>query len=347
MTIRPLLIAIALLAAGVAPALAQQDRDAATTPVLRANVTVSSDVVRIGDVIDNAGTAAQIAIYRAPDLGTTGMVPAAQIVDILRSHQIIGVDTHDLREISVTRLSRVLSSKDVESQVAHALERRNGLGEAADLSITFDRNFGDLQLDASNSGDLKPAMVRFDRRNGRFDVTFEIANDAASVPTRLRFTGVAVDTVEAMVLTRSVDRNEILKASDVIVERRPKSEVGIAPATRDQTIGMQARRPLRVGLALKATDLTKADLVTRDQNITLVYQVPGIYVTGRGKALEAGTEGDTISVTSLQSKRVVQGKVIGPGQVAIIVATPPRQTAAIASNETTSSVSVAEASKVE
>ena len=41
---------------------------------------VSGDVVRIGDVIDNAGTAAQIAIYRAPDLGTTGTLPTAQVL---------------------------------------------------------------------------------------------------------------------------------------------------------------------------------------------------------------------------------------------------------------------------
>ena len=50
-------------------------------PVLRASVTVSGDIVRIGDVIDNAGTAAQIAIYRAPDLGTTGTLPVAQVLD--------------------------------------------------------------------------------------------------------------------------------------------------------------------------------------------------------------------------------------------------------------------------
>ena len=66
-------------------------------PVLRASVNVASDVVRIGDVVDNAGTAAQIAIYRAPDLGTTGSLPIAQVLDALRAHQVIGVDTGDLK----------------------------------------------------------------------------------------------------------------------------------------------------------------------------------------------------------------------------------------------------------
>ena len=88
-------------------------------------------MVRIGDIIDNAGTAAQIAIYRAPDLGTTGSLPTAQVLPALRAHQVIGVDTRDIKEISVTRLARTIESKDIELQVARALEHRNGLGDAA------------------------------------------------------------------------------------------------------------------------------------------------------------------------------------------------------------------------
>jgi flagellar basal body P-ring formation protein FlgA len=56
MTIRSLLLATALLAAITATARAQVRDDVIAAPVLRANVTVSGDVVRIGDVIDNAGT---------------------------------------------------------------------------------------------------------------------------------------------------------------------------------------------------------------------------------------------------------------------------------------------------
>jgi len=120
-----------LLAASATAAYAQTRDDTIAAPVLRANVTVSGDIVRIGDVIDNAGSAAQIAIYRAPDLGTTGALSVAQVLTALRAHQVIGVDTRDLKEISVTRLARTIEGKDLEAQVARALERRNGLGDAA------------------------------------------------------------------------------------------------------------------------------------------------------------------------------------------------------------------------
>jgi flagella basal body P-ring formation protein FlgA len=345
MNMRALLLAIALLAASSAPVLAQDGDDVISSPVLRANVSVSGDVVRIGDVIDNAGSSAKIAIYRAPDLGTTGTLPAAQVIAALRAHQVIGVDTRDLKEIQVTRLARTVDGRDIELQVARALEHRSGLGDAANLSLTFDREVADLKLDSSNTGTMQPISAKYEPRNNRFDVSFEIANDNVAAPTRLRFTGTAIETIEAAVLARNIDRNEVIKSSDVVVERRPRAEVGSDAATRDRAVGMQSRRQLRAGQALKTADLAKPDLVTRDQTVTLIYEASGLYLTIRGKALEGGTEGDVVSVLNLQSKRTVSGVVIGRGQVSITVAMPPRRnsdtTSSLRPDETASPVSVA------
>src|SRR6266567_717032 len=335
MIARTLLLATALLAASITAGLAQTRDDVIAAPALRASVTVSGDLVRIGDIIDNAGSAAQIAIYRAPDLGTTGSLPVANVLNALRSHQVIGVDTRDLKEITVTRLARTIEGKDIEAQVARALERKNGLGEAANLSLTFDRDPGDIRLDASNTGGMQAAIVRYEPRNTRFDVSFEIANENGTAATKLRFTGTAIETIEVAVLARNIERNEVLKSSDVVVERRPKAEVGADAAGRDRAVGVQARRQLRAGQALRVADLAKPDLVQRDQNVTLIYETPGLYLTVRGKALDGGTEGDVVNVMNLQSKRTVSGVVSGRGQVSITVATPRPAPSAL---DTTSSL---------
>jgi flagella basal body P-ring formation protein FlgA len=322
MTARSLLLAAALLAASTAAALAQSRDDVIAAPVLRANVNVSGDIVRIGDLIDNAGSAGQIAVYRAPDLGTTGSLPVAQVLSTLRAHQVIGVDARDLKQITVTRLARTLEAREIEALVAHALEHKNGLGEAQNLTINFDRDPGDIRMEASNSGNVQSVAVRYDQRNTRFDVSFEISNNSGTAAAKLRFTGTAIETIEAAVLARNVERGEVLKSSDVLVERRPKAEVGPDAAVRGTAVGMQARRQLHTGQALKITDLAKPDLVTRDQNVTLIYETSGLYLTMRGKALEGGTEGDVVNVMNLQSKRTVSGVVTGRGQVSISVATP-------------------------
>jgi flagella basal body P-ring formation protein FlgA len=322
MTLRSFLLAAALLAATGTTAFAQSNDDAIMAPTLRPSVTVSSDVVRIGDVIDNAGTSALIAIYRAPDLGTTGSLSTEKVIAALQAHQVIGVDTRDIKTISVTRLSRPLQAKDIELQVAHALEHRNGLGDAANLTLTFDRDVQDMQLEASSTGTMQPVSARFDPRSGRFDVSFEIADETGPTPTRLRFTGIAYETVEAAILTRNVDRAEVLKSADVATERRPKTEVGTDLASRHFAVGMQMRKQLHAGQPLRVADLGKPDLVQRDENVTLIYESTGLYLTVRGKAMSGGTEGDVVDVLNLQSKRTVSGVVIGRGQVAISIATP-------------------------
>lgn len=296
---------------------AQAADDTIAAPTLRGSVTVTADIVRIGDLIDNAGPAALIPVYRSPDLGTTGALPVAQVLSVLRAKQVIGVVTGDIREVQVTRLARTLASKDLETAVASALERRFGLGDAANISVTFDRGISEMRLDASNSGALQPVSTRYDARSGRFDIAFEIGNDTNPVPTKLRYTGVAIETVEVAVLTRDMDRAELLKSSDITMERRPRAEITGEPASRDRSIGLQLRRTMRAGTPIRVADVVKPDFVQRDQSVTIIYQVPGLYLTTRGKAIESGAEGDVVSVLNLQSKRTLTGVVTGRGQVTV------------------------------
>ncbi|MET3908844.1 flagella basal body P-ring formation protein FlgA [Bradyrhizobium sp. S3.3.6] len=308
---------------------AQAADDGIAAPTLRASITVTSDVVRVGDLIENAGSAALIAVYRSPDLGTTGALPVAQVVSVLRAKQVIGVMTGDIREVQVTRLARTFANKDLENAVGSALERRFGLGDAANITVTFDRGISDMRLDASNTGVLQPVATRYDARSGRFDIAFEINNDSNPAPTKLRFTGTAIETVEVAVLTRDIERTETLKSSDVAQERRPKAEVTGEPALRDRAVGMQLRRPMRAGTPIRAADIAKPEFVSRDQSVTVIYQVPGIYLTTRGKAIESGSEGDTVSVLNLQTKRTLTGVVTGRGQVTVLGASQsaPMETA--------------------
>src|ERR1700735_292160 len=82
---------------------AAQDASANAMPALRASVIVTNDVVRIGDLIENAGAAADVAIFRSPDLGTRGTVSTASIIEAIRPHQLIDIDTRGLAEVIVAQ----------------------------------------------------------------------------------------------------------------------------------------------------------------------------------------------------------------------------------------------------
>jgi flagella basal body P-ring formation protein FlgA len=171
----------------------------------------------------------------------------------------------------------------------------------------------------------EPGITRFsfDAQTRRFDVTFEVPGSAAARRVPLRFIGSVAETVEAVIVLRPLAQNEVIKASDITVERRPKAEFAAAPAaTIEDVLGFAAKRPLRERQAIRASDLQKPELVGRNETITMQFEAPGMLLSVRGKALEAGALGDLINVINIESKRSIQATVIGPGRVIVSSATP-------------------------
>src|SRR5438067_8909135 len=76
--------AVLVLASVITPAAAQMR--------LKAQATVSGEIVRIGDLVENAGVAANTPIFRAPDLGQTGAVPSHVVLDAVRPYGLVMVD---------------------------------------------------------------------------------------------------------------------------------------------------------------------------------------------------------------------------------------------------------------
>jgi flagella basal body P-ring formation protein FlgA len=325
---RPIL---AVLLALTAPAMAQVTGSLGpASPLLKRTVTVASDVVRIGDLIDNAGAAAHIAIFRAPDLGTAGTVPVAQVLQALRMHAVIGVDAAGVSEVLVTHASRVITAKEVEARIAQAIAEQLSLSGDSEIMAKLDRELRPIHIESTATAPLQIARLSFDPRSGQFDAALEIPGSAIARRLHLRFSGKAMETVEIATLARPLARGEIVRRSDIAIERRPKSEAGsdtVGDAGR--AVGLSLRRALRVGQILRQADLMRPELVQRNESVTLVFEVPGIMLTSRAKALETGAEGDVISVLNVQSKRTVQGTVTGLGTVTV-TSMKPRIAAAAA-----------------
>ena len=289
----------------------------AQAQVLRPTVLVSSDIVRIGDLVsDVASDKADIAVFRAPDLGETGSVRAAAVIEALRPHAV-SVELQGLSEVSVTRASRMIGADEIKQRIAEITAERLRVSGVDNIAVTLDMPAPTLHLDPTEHGPLMPLRMTFDPRSGRFDILFRTRD------TQIRLTGAAQETLDAVVLTRPVARGEVLRNSDIAIEKRPKSEVQ-ADAIRDLSAaaGMASQQQLRAGQVIRSTDLTRPQLVKRNEPVMLVYEVPGITLTARGKSEETGSLGDTVNVLNIQSKRVIQGIVTGSGQVTVTSLTP-------------------------
>jgi len=313
-------ILAAFIALTVAGAVAKAEE--AVQPALKSEAIVSGDIVRIGDLIENAGIVASVPIFRSPDLGCTGTISADAVLEAVRSHALIGVATAGIRDVVVTRASRSIPAKDVEDVIARALSARFDLGPTKDIVVNFMRDMQAMYVEPSSLGAPRVTHIDFDARSGRFDTLLEIPASGGK-RTTVRLSGRAVATVEVATVTRAIDRGGVLKEADVLMDRRPRAEIGRDVITRrDQAVNFAARNGLQPGRPLRVVDLMKPDLVQRNETVTLVYEVPGIMVTVRGKAGDGGAEGDVITVLNEQSKRTVQGTIIGPGRVLVSNGSP-------------------------
>ena len=313
------MLSTAAAVALAAPAFAQT-ADPGGAPALKANVTVQNEIVRIGDLVENAGAVADVPIFRAPDLGQTGSVPASRVADAVRDHHIIALDTRGLGEVMVTRASRAITGSEIEARLLRALAGQYGLAEAKDLAVTFDNPVRTLHVEPGAGGELAVARISYEPRTRRFDVSFDLPGSGAARRSPLRFTGVLTETKETAVLIHALAQNEIVKASDIAIERRPKAEVTSAITSIEDLQGLAARHPLRPGIVRQA-DVMKPELVGRNETVTISYEVPGILVTVRGKALEPGSRGDIINVLNAQTNRTIQAAVTAPGRVNVAAPT--------------------------
>jgi flagella basal body P-ring formation protein FlgA len=300
---------ILLLAFGTVPAAAQ------TGPRLKPQATVASDIVRVGDLIENAGITSSTPIFRAPDLGETGTVPARAVVDAVRAAGLIAVDTRGLTEVTVTHASRTIATEEIEQRIMHALTQRYNLGKAENLKLSFDRDLRGIELALASTAELLAAKINYDRASRRFDVTFEVPGVGRG---QWRYTGIAFETVETAITTRALTRGDVIKQSDIAVERRPRSEFASEPpAPASEVVGLATRGNVRAGQPLRNTELMKPEIVKKNDMVMLHYAVPGIVLTMRGQAMDSGAEGDMVNVLNPNSKRTIQGVVTAPGHVTV------------------------------
>ena len=314
MIIRIFVLVASVILIATALANAQEAR-----PALRAEATVTGGLVRIGDLVDNAGIVANVAVFRAPALGETGNVPVAQVLEALRAHSLIGLDAGSLTHVSVTRASRAIPPQEIEALLTAALAKEHNLGDAKDIALSFDRSLRTVHVEPSFTEPAHVAQLRYDARSGRFDAMIEIAGIAANA----RLFGTAFATTEVVTLTRPLARGEIIKTSDIAVQRVSRARLtGDTITDPEQAIGLAPRASAAADRPLRNAELMKPEIVQRGEHVTITYQVPGVTLSVRGKATEGGALGDSIDVVNVQSNRTLRGTVTGRGEIAVISMRP-------------------------
>ncbi len=118
--------------------------------------------------------------------------------------------------------------------------------------------------------------------------------------------------------TKPIARNQILGADDLDLREADISQLrGGYFFALDEVIGMVAKRNLIANKAIDSQQLKPPIMIKKGEAVILNASTSGLTVKMPGVALNDGRHGEQISVRNTQSKRIVDAKVIAPGQVAV------------------------------
>ena len=123
---------------------------------------------------------------------------------------------------------------------------------------------------------------------------------------------------EVLVAGRYLARGTRVEAADLVPEKRDLAKLPYGYfVTPDDVIGMVTTRSVTRGAVLTPSSIKETPLVRRNDKVNIIATSGGLEVHAAGIALEDGRKGERIQVRNVNSKRVVEGVIIGPGVVEV------------------------------
>lgn len=290
--------------------------DLPTAPVmLNSQVTVSGDMVILGDLFANAGEAANRPVAYAPQPGKKAVFDARWLARVAKAYKLDWRPLGKRDRAIVDRASIIIQRSDIEDTLHSVLI--NDFGAEVGLDIELSNSSLRLYVPIEAEATVAVDDVKFDSRSGRFSAYVSAPADDPNA-ARSRVTGTLISMTEIPVLNRRLMSGEVIREGDLQwVKTRSERLQNDVISDAGQLIGLAAKRGLRVGQPIRTSEVRTPRLVTKGQIVTLIVQTPSMTLTSQGRAMEEGGRGDVIRITNTQSRTTVEGTINRSGVVTV------------------------------
>ena len=291
---------------------------AMAAPVIKAQVTVDRDMVRLGDLFAELPAAIDpaIEVAHAPAPGQRMTFDAATLLTIATSQHVGWQPSSRFNQVVVERTGQVIGAAAIHDAVVAALVAA-GMPDNADVALENDRV--QLAIAADQPATLRAEAPLYDPAKPRFEATVYAPADAPDAErVTIRVVGKVFRTVDIPVLVRPIATGEVIRARDIQMVRLHADQVGPTNINDpDKLADKSARRVLPAGQPIRVSDVGAPVLVIKNNLVNVTINTARLSIVMQGKAMEDGAEGDTVRVVNTRSSKIVQGVVSGKGEVIV------------------------------
>lgn len=284
---------------------------AGAAPSLKGEVVVSHGIVTVGDMFDEAGSYAELALFRAPQPGTTGMVDLAAVIQAAKLVGLTEFENVGHVAVRVTRPATIVDNAMLGSLIEADLRGRGIVAEGVTPEFAFDDAQRAINAEAVEQP-VKLVSVRYMPGSTAFSARFQIAG----VDLPVDVTGRIEMMIEAPHLAAARPAGTVLTPADIEMKKVPlKYAESTGVVSLDQLVGKQLDRPGRAGLMLRTGDVSEPLVISRNEMVTVYLKSGPMTLTVKGQALNAAAAGEPIQVMNVASKKILSGTALPNGGV--------------------------------
>jgi flagellar basal body P-ring formation protein FlgA len=294
-------------------------RAEAPPALLRPQVLLEGDTLRVMDLFDNAGPRGETRLAAAPLPGRRMVLEAQNLWNIARAHGVNWRPLTGQERAVVERPGRPLPRAEIEALLRAELTRH---GMDPDMEMDLPGLIPPM-VPASTFYELALEGVVLEQPGLRFAATLLVLADG--MPSqRMRLVGRAAPTTPIVIATRRLALGEVIAPEDARLVRLRAERVRPGHANSlEEVVGMELRRPVAVEQGFALVDLGPPSIVQRNAVVTLLLDTPGLQLAVQGRALRAAARGEVLPVMNLSSRSVVEGVAIAPGRVRVAMGSVP------------------------
>jgi flagella basal body P-ring formation protein FlgA len=214
----------------------------------------------------------------------------------------------------VSRAASIVDQDIIDVPLRDALLDKGVSGE---YEISYTGGAPEMILPADMPASAEITRIEYNHETNWFEA--DIAAPSAENP---RATAMVTGRIERLmqvpVLKDTMRTGSMIRSDDIeYITMRTRSVNHDVILDRGNLYGMTPRRMIQAGKPIKEQDVEYPRIVSRGDEITMVFKNGPLKLTARGKALESGSKGEIIRVVNGQSNRTLEATISGEREVTV------------------------------